>query len=580
MRFWALSSLVPLLLSASTLSQNVSNVLNANTEAFISQVLADWNSAGGFAVAVVRRDASGAWQVETKGYGIATADGGKMTEHTRFNIASNSKLFTALATGLLISNETLSPRLSWTSKLASVVPGWSMIDPGAAKQLTITDAMSHRSGLPRHDISYKLTDNDAAVVEKTKHLRPSAEFRDLWQYSNHMYVLLSTLPQRVLPSKSPFVEYVQEHILDPLGMNATTYLYPVANATGDFADGFTREDGNPLGNGTVRALPYFGAGAGNNTVLAGAGGVITNAVDMATWLKMLLSNGVHPDTNATIIPADVMDKAATGVSVQTGKADFPELSPLVYGGGQARGTYRGHDLIEHGGDVPGYHSQVTRLTNDGLGVMVFSNDNPLGALTMEIVKYRLIDEALGLEPIDWNTRYKGVLSQLLNSSVAPTPRPANATLPAGGLAALQGTYKNAGYGSFELCLVSPSPSASDSASRKCKALATNATRILPGAVTPGVPTYLAEWDSPWGSHLQLSHFTRNTFNVSLVSSYPTGNASQPFWTYNAGVLDSSAVAQFDKGGVGMMGIWGASDGVPEPEGKSIKELAEVWFDKT
>ncbi|GLB41335.1 putative beta-lactamase [Lyophyllum shimeji] len=583
MRAQAFLQILALLhLSTSACAQNVSNVLNPSTEAFINNVLAEWNSPGGFAVAVVRRDASGSWQVETKGYGTATLDGRKMTEKTRFSIASNSKLFTVLATGLLIHNETISPRLSWTSKIASLIPDWSLTDPVALKQLTISDAMSHRSGLPRHDFSYKLTDDAADVVEKLRHLRPSAEFRDVWQYSNMMYVLLSTLSERVLPSKTPFIQYVQQHILEPLGMNATTYSYPAANATGEFADGLTRQGINvtddPFGNGTaIRRVPFFTLGAPDTTFIAGAGGITSNAVDLATWLKMLLLNGAHPDTNATVIPADVVDKAATGISVWSGQAQFPELSPVVYGGGQGRGTYRGHDLIEHGGDVQGHHSQVTRLPNDGLGVMVYSNDETYGPVTLEIIKYRLIDEALGLEPVDWNTRYKALVPQLIGSAPAPTPRPANATLPSAGLSALTGMYKNAGYGSFELCLVSDPPAAS--ASAKCKTLAADAPRILPGAVTPGVPTFLAEWNSPWGSHVRLSHFTGNTFNLSLLSSFPTGNASEPFWTSD-GTGSVMATAQFDAGGVGLAGIWGAGDGVPEPIGMTVRERAEVWFDRT
>ena len=67
-------------------------VLNENTDAFINQVLKDWNSPGGAAVAVVRKDDQGAWNIETKGYGIATANGSEVTENTLFSIGSNSKV--------------------------------------------------------------------------------------------------------------------------------------------------------------------------------------------------------------------------------------------------------------------------------------------------------------------------------------------------------------------------------------------------------------------------------------------------------------------------------------------------------
>jgi hypothetical protein len=67
-------------------------LLNEETDAFIDQVLRDFNSPGGAAVAVVRRDDQGTWFVETKGYGIATANGSRVTENTLFAIGSNSKV--------------------------------------------------------------------------------------------------------------------------------------------------------------------------------------------------------------------------------------------------------------------------------------------------------------------------------------------------------------------------------------------------------------------------------------------------------------------------------------------------------
>lgn len=38
------------------------------------------------------------------------------------------------------------------------------MDPVAAKQATIIDLMSHRTGMPRHDVSYKWSDDIPTVV--------------------------------------------------------------------------------------------------------------------------------------------------------------------------------------------------------------------------------------------------------------------------------------------------------------------------------------------------------------------------------------------------------------------------------
>ena len=79
--------------SAVTTAQGTQKaLLNGEMNAFINQLFKDFNSPGGAAVAVVRKDAHGAWNVETKGYGIATANGSKVTEHTLFPVGSTSKV--------------------------------------------------------------------------------------------------------------------------------------------------------------------------------------------------------------------------------------------------------------------------------------------------------------------------------------------------------------------------------------------------------------------------------------------------------------------------------------------------------
>jgi hypothetical protein len=61
-------------------------------------------------------------------------------------------------------------------------------------------------------------------------------------------------------------------------------------------------------------------------------------------------------------------------------------------------------LIEHGGALPGYHSQITRFPNDGLGIAVLVNEDSV--FTFEAIRYRIAEELLGLPMrVDWNGRY-------------------------------------------------------------------------------------------------------------------------------------------------------------------------------
>lgn len=59
------------------------------------------------------------------------------------------------------------------------------------------------------------------------------------------------------------------------------------------------------------------------------------------------------------------------------------------------------DLLTH---ILGFNSQIARLPNDNFGVAVLTNDHDYGRVTTQIIKYYIMDRALGLNPIDWNGR--------------------------------------------------------------------------------------------------------------------------------------------------------------------------------
>ncbi|KAF7374353.1 Beta-lactamase class penicillin binding protein [Mycena sanguinolenta] len=565
--------------STTPANHNGTVILNLEVDAAVNAILADWNTPGGVAIAVVRMNNSGGWQVETKGYGTAKADGTKIGPDTLFDV---------LSTGLLISNESLNPQISWTTKIGSLIPDWELMDPVASSQSTITDLMSHRTGLPRHNVAFKFSmlDEVPSMVKRLRYLKPSTGFRENAQYNNMMYTVLSYLPTALLPHKPPFARYVKEHILDPLGMNSSTYSFAIANATGNLAQGFARVGinvtENPVGPGTTRVLPYLTPGVtedGNG--FSGPGGVLSTAVDVIRWLQMLLLNGQHPITNATIIPAAVIQTVATGISVWDGNADTPELSPLVYGGGQVQSTYRGHVMIEHGGDWVGFHSQITRFPNDNFGIAVLTNDDTFGYAIKEVVKFRVIDSVFGLDPVDWSTRYQAVMAEV---EVPPpaTPAPGNTTQPLP-TTALARIYRNLGYGAdIELCAVL---NAGRSASPTCKTLLQQLNSRLPDQFV-GMDLVWA-----WGkvglgaSYVGLKHFDGGVYNLTGWLALPTvDDVSTSLWAYTAG-LDPGLTAEFDintqKGtvaGFGIRGgIWGAGTVEPEPTGNSVEERSEVWY---
>src|SRR5262245_6859354 len=82
--------------------------------------------------------------VVAKGYGVRTlGDPAPVDAKTRFGIASNTKVFTATALGLLVEDG----KLEWDGPVVRYLPWFQMWDPFVTRELTIRDLLVHRSGL-------------------------------------------------------------------------------------------------------------------------------------------------------------------------------------------------------------------------------------------------------------------------------------------------------------------------------------------------------------------------------------------------------------------------------------------------
>ncbi|KAJ6587916.1 beta-lactamase/transpeptidase-like protein [Mycena capillaripes] len=559
-------------------------------DTFIDSQLSLWNSSG-LAVAVVRQDTStaGTWNIEFGSYGTAKADGSPVTPDTLFAIASNSKLFLSISVGLLIKNESLAAargeKLRWDTKIKNVIPEWGLMDEDMQNGVTIQDALSHRTGLPRHDSSHSVRKGGVSeMISTLRFLRPSAELREQYQYNNLMYETLSHLPPTLL--NQTFESYIAEHLFGPLGMASSTYSVADAEKSGNFADGFHWDMQDHLFglNGTKTAtVPYFQR-PGEEGIWAGAAGVLTSARDLSTWVAMLLNKGRHPITNETVVPEDVVDHVATGVSVARGKAAYPEISPTVYGCGQDRSSYRGHELIEHGGSNPGFKTQVSRFPNDNLGVIVLSNDEE-GNRIMETVKWRIVDHIFGLEPIDWTQRYADTRAEAIRKNQDVTPRPSPVILPSVPFSAMEGAFTHGAYGAIPPCFVQ---SKTTGLSAACTEMINTPVvqRILGGSAANSIPTFIVPFKRTFSTHMRFAHFAGNTFNASLIWSNAEVRKKEGYREGGDVVVGLDERYEVEWVGNGDAGeeegwafkgnFWGKEGEVRELEGEG-KDAAEVWF---
>ena len=108
-----------------------------------------------------------------KGYGYRDYEKKlSITANTLFQIASNTKLFTATSIDLLVNEG----KLDCDKPIRNFVPSIKFYNNELNNSITIRDMLSHRTGVTRHDlIWYKADFNSAELFEKLKKLIPSSK---------------------------------------------------------------------------------------------------------------------------------------------------------------------------------------------------------------------------------------------------------------------------------------------------------------------------------------------------------------------------------------------------------------------
>jgi CubicO group peptidase (beta-lactamase class C family) len=140
-------------------------------DAIVRQEMAAWNVPGA-AVAVVGANGN----LLLAGYGVANREtGAPVTPDTRFAIGSITKGFNATLLATFVDEGLL----AWDRPVDEVLPDFRMADPVATESLTLRDLLAHRSGLPRHDITWVRSGQTRdALFAGLRWLPPTAGLRD------------------------------------------------------------------------------------------------------------------------------------------------------------------------------------------------------------------------------------------------------------------------------------------------------------------------------------------------------------------------------------------------------------------
>jgi len=403
-------------------------------DAYMAKILKDWN-APGVGVGIV----AGEKLVFAKGYGFRDYEKKlPFTPTTLCQIASNTKLFTAVAAGLLVDQG----KLTWDEPVRDSVPSIRFYDDELNNTVTLRDMLAHRTGITRHDtIWYKSDFTRLELFERIKYLEPSEPIRQTFLYNNLMYAAAGYLIE--LQSGKTWEEYVREKIFTPLSMTSTVYSIADMLKQPDYGVPYTeRRDSFEL-----YKIPYYEDIAG----VAPCGAIISNIQDMSHWLIALMNDGKY--AGQQVVPADVLkatlEPAVALPNTMAETRGYWESLNSTYGMGRETTSYRGHLLTSHGGDLPGFHSQVSFMPRERIGVILFVIGNHCASL-YDTVSYNVYERLLGLDQTPWSER---ILELRLKGKKAGTEARAKAggeripdTKPSHALSDYLGDYEHPAYG--------------------------------------------------------------------------------------------------------------------------------------
>jgi CubicO group peptidase (beta-lactamase class C family) len=392
--------------------------------------------APGMAVAVVRGDEV----LYLGGFGFADREQNRrVTPETIFYIASTTKAFTGLAAAIMHERG----RFNLDAPLSRYLPDARLQTPLAADSITIRSLLSHTHGISndgpivwRTAFSGEFDSNEQLVGLLTEH-GPARTGR-AYQYGNIGYNIASFAMDRAL-GKS-WKDVLAEEIFRPLDMRSSG-AYVSRAPEGQLAMPYST-------NGSVFERVPYGKSDAN---MQAAGGLLSNARDLARWLEAQL-NGGRVDGRQVLSAKAVAEAQRLQA---TASANIRGMQQVGYSLGWQL-VQRGSDtLYIHGGGFSGFSTLISFLPRQRLGVAVMANDAVLGSALTDAVTRALYTHFAGPAEGAIVPENFDLLVQNERQAVAAdrARRASRSQVLLHPLEAYAGVYTNPSVGSLELRVV-------------------------------------------------------------------------------------------------------------------------------
>jgi CubicO group peptidase (beta-lactamase class C family) len=284
-----------------------------------------------------------------------------------FELGSITKQFTATAILMLVERG----QVSLADDVTKYLPDF----PTHGKAITVEHLLTHTSGIPSYtglpEWLPKMREDftPRQIIDLFKDKPLEFEPGENWSYNNSGYILLGAIIEKV--SGKSYEDFVEQQIFKPLGMTRSRYGNNSEIVPGR-VEGYDKEDSG------YRRAAYLSL-----TQPYAAGSLMSTVDDLARWDEALLG--------ASLLKPASLDRMFTPVNLRSGKN-------TSYAYGWAVGEYAGRKLIEHGGDINGFTTDILRVPEARLLVVILSNNT--GKDTRPLA-FEIAAKALGKAVEDW-----------------------------------------------------------------------------------------------------------------------------------------------------------------------------------
>ncbi|QXQ07456.1 beta-lactamase family protein [Sphingosinicellaceae bacterium] len=284
---------------------------------------------------------------------------------SEFAIASNTK---GLAT-LMIAKLVDEGKLRWDEPVTEAYPSFRLGSAATTSKVLIRHLVCACTGLPRKDMQVLLnSDPNAAAKDTFAQLaatEPTSGFGEVFQYNNLMAAAAGYIGGHLVRPEmqldQAFYRSINEKVLKPLGMTATTFDYPRAMAKDWAVPHADALSGDPE--------PILGAGMKLNYAFsryAAAGGAWSTANDLIKYVRFELNEGKLDSGVQYVSARNLLQRRVPNV---------PVGEDQTYGMGLENDKTWGVTVVHHGGSLGGYKTDIMMIPEADLGAVILTNSD-------------------------------------------------------------------------------------------------------------------------------------------------------------------------------------------------------------